>query len=326
MEQRLYDICAEHNITYVTISHRPALLAYHDTLLAIGDGKCGFKLSTIERSVHAAAVKKLTTASTVDKDTESSITAHLEARSVKYNKLQHKRQLPQNSNKARLGRLWQMGRPDNLGKQLFGMCVFFACQIWLMEFKNYNEGRMYGALMSQDRRLMLRLLGNAGATAMAIAWTVETFLYIQKEVAATMAERISRHLQHRYIQNNMYYRLHYLDGRIKDADQRLAEDVRQFGDAFTDLAIWMWRPLNICVWDVFRLASFFSWKVPVAMFGYFSLAAIVLKTAAPDYKELWRELSRLEGRFAFVHARTKSCAVRHCSQSAAERAANCCCS
>eukprot|EP01043_Picozoa_sp_COSAG02_P085108 COSAG02_NODE_22811_length_739_cov_1.367188_2_plen_117_part_01 len=117
MEQRLYDICAEHNITYVTISHRPALLAYHDTLLAIGDGKCGFKLSTIERSVHAAAVKKLTTASTVDKDTESSITAHLEARSVKYNKLQHKRQLPQNSNKARLGRLWQMGRPDNLGKQ-----------------------------------------------------------------------------------------------------------------------------------------------------------------------------------------------------------------
>ena len=71
-----------------------------------------------------------------------------------------------------------------------------------------------------------------------------------------------------------------------------------------------WRPFNICVWDVLRLSSFFSWKVPVAMFGYFTLAAIVLKTAAPDYKELWRELSRLEGRFAFVHARTKSCAVR----------------
>ena len=76
-----------------------------------------------------------------------------------------------------------------------------------------------------------------------------------------------------------------------------------------------WRPFNICVWDVLRLSSFFSWKVPVAMFGYFTLAAIVLKTAAPDYKELWRELSRLEGRFAFVHARTKSCAVRHLAPS-----------
>ena len=44
------------------------------------------------------------------------------------------------------------------------------------------------------------------------------------------------------------------------------------------------------------------------MFGYFLAAAFVLKTVAPDYKQLWRELSRLEGRFAFVHARTKSCA------------------
>ena len=53
--------------------------------------------------------------------------------------------------------------------------------------------------------------------------TVDSLLrtvYIQKEVAATMSERITRRLQERYIKNNMYYRLHYLDGRIKDADQR----------------------------------------------------------------------------------------------------------
>jgi ABC-type uncharacterized transport system fused permease/ATPase subunit len=42
--------------------------------------------------------------------------------------------------------------------------------------------------------------------------------------------------------------------------------------------------------------------------GYFALATVTLKVAAPDYRELWRELSRLEGRFSFVHARTKSCA------------------
>ena len=84
-----------------------------------------------------------------------------------------------------------------------------------------------------------------------------------------------------------------------------------------------WRPFNICVWDVLRLSSFFSWKVPVAMFGYFALAAVVLKTAAPDYKELWRELSRLEGRFAFVHARTKSCAVRHLDSLVPAHACSC---
>ena len=42
------------------ISHRPALLAYHDTLLAIGDGKCGFTLSTIgEAQRSVPALKKI---------------------------------------------------------------------------------------------------------------------------------------------------------------------------------------------------------------------------------------------------------------------------
>lgn len=36
----------------------------------------------------------------------------------------------------------------------------------------------------------------------------------------------------------MFYKVYHLDGRIKDADQRIAEDIRQFGDSFTDLAIW----------------------------------------------------------------------------------------
>eukprot|EP01048_Picozoa_sp_COSAG05_P004912 COSAG05_NODE_279_length_12322_cov_79.874744_4_plen_194_part_00 len=137
MEQRLYDICTKLQITYVTISHRPALLAYHDQLLSIGDGKCGFTLSNIDRHAHAVAVSKLTAASIVDKDTESSIKAHLSARSARYSRMQQARSLPQRSNRARFRRLWELGRPVHLGKQLCGMCVFFACQIYLQEFRNY---------------------------------------------------------------------------------------------------------------------------------------------------------------------------------------------
>ena len=35
MEERLYRICAERGITCVTISHRPALEAFHHTKLAL---------------------------------------------------------------------------------------------------------------------------------------------------------------------------------------------------------------------------------------------------------------------------------------------------
>ena len=47
MEQRLYHLCIDNEITYITIAHRPALQAYHDNMLAIGDGKQGFQMQEL---------------------------------------------------------------------------------------------------------------------------------------------------------------------------------------------------------------------------------------------------------------------------------------
>ena len=44
MERKLYAICADLNITYITISHRPVLQAYHDMMLTIGKGDNGYTL------------------------------------------------------------------------------------------------------------------------------------------------------------------------------------------------------------------------------------------------------------------------------------------
>eukprot|EP01046_Picozoa_sp_COSAG06_P027108 COSAG06_NODE_2372_length_6990_cov_6.727906_6_plen_96_part_00 len=39
MTRKLYQIVKEHQVTYITIAHRPALKAYHERMLSIGDGK-----------------------------------------------------------------------------------------------------------------------------------------------------------------------------------------------------------------------------------------------------------------------------------------------
>ena len=59
MERRLYRICQENSITYITIAHRPALQAYHHRVLAIGDGECGFTLKTIDQAKISAKVRAL---------------------------------------------------------------------------------------------------------------------------------------------------------------------------------------------------------------------------------------------------------------------------
>jgi hypothetical protein len=47
MEHRLYRHLLEHKISYITIAHRPALRAYHDRILSIGDGKQGSLLGIL---------------------------------------------------------------------------------------------------------------------------------------------------------------------------------------------------------------------------------------------------------------------------------------
>jgi hypothetical protein len=48
--RRRHDRSVPCQVTYITIAHRPTLRAYHDRLLAIGDGKHGFTLTDIENT------------------------------------------------------------------------------------------------------------------------------------------------------------------------------------------------------------------------------------------------------------------------------------
>ena len=83
MEQRLFGICNELKISYITISHRPALIAYHDKMVTIGDGKAGFTLKQLERNVLASS----TPSSRPDESSEQSIKRHQESRSADYAQL-----------------------------------------------------------------------------------------------------------------------------------------------------------------------------------------------------------------------------------------------
>jgi hypothetical protein len=84
MEQRLYKICDNNKITYITIAHRPVLRAYHDISLTIGDGKQGWKLEKIDGAKERMRAKLLAKASEVPKDVEASIKAHMKERSKPY--------------------------------------------------------------------------------------------------------------------------------------------------------------------------------------------------------------------------------------------------
>jgi hypothetical protein len=133
MERRLYRICQENGITYISIAHRPALRVFHDQLLAIGDGACGFSLTQLDRKAHYQEVIAAARASVVPAAVEASIAAHAAARSAPYAFLAEQPALPERGALARVAAVCRVGLPGWPVPWPVLICVLGASivtQIW----------------------------------------------------------------------------------------------------------------------------------------------------------------------------------------------------
>eukprot|EP01048_Picozoa_sp_COSAG05_P025599 COSAG05_NODE_6585_length_934_cov_0.814371_1_plen_197_part_10 len=114
MERRLYRICVENAITYITIAHRPARRAYHKRMLSIGDGKQGYSITEIdtkeiEQKVFAAARN-----SVLSDSLETAIRTHKQARNAQYKAYDADKPLAKHSSTwMRAMRIWNIARPEN---------------------------------------------------------------------------------------------------------------------------------------------------------------------------------------------------------------------
>merc|ERR1719329_174095 len=82
VETLLYSSCSEMGITYITISHRPALKAFHDAQLNLtGDGKGGWEWNTIDREAEMRIWKRSRAeqAATVEAEPAAAAPSHVVA-------------------------------------------------------------------------------------------------------------------------------------------------------------------------------------------------------------------------------------------------------
>jgi ABC-type uncharacterized transport system fused permease/ATPase subunit len=222
MERRLYRICQEHQVTYITIAHRPALKSYHQQLLSIGDGQQGFTLEPIERdekliarTLHSAK------ASIVSQEDEQSMLAFKKSRSAAYATQAEIKPMPaERSTFSRLWRMMKISWPARSLVKLSAIGLLIVAQTLNEDLLFGNTGKMFGCLMTRDKAGFMVLVRNAalGAFGQSVIW--ETLRYMQQELGTEMAEKMWRNLMARYMSHNFYYVLPHQDGRIKDAELR----------------------------------------------------------------------------------------------------------
>jgi ABC-type uncharacterized transport system fused permease/ATPase subunit len=311
MERRLYRICKEQKITYITIAHRPALKSYHDKMLSIGDGYQGWKLEDIEQDeTQLAATLELAKASVVSKEDEVSMVAHKKARSAQYAERVTKKEMPkERSTVSRMLRILKISWPAHSVAKSAAIAALIIGQTICEDITFGNTGKMFGCLMNQDLPSMVRLSCNAvlGALAQSLIW--ESLRYMQQEIGTEMAEKMWRNLMARYMSHNMFYVLPHQDGRIKDAELRIMDDV--YGvllHAFHNISVGVLRPMTKLAWFTWRIDRLLGHGYAAGIWGYLLFCVFVLKWVMPDFRTLWRRLSKLDSKFKRVHVRVKTCA------------------
>ena len=262
-------------------------------MLAIGDGKCGFTLTDIDRAVHTKTTLAMARASVIDKPTEQAIAKHLEARGQPYADLRDKAPVPVGpGNLCRLLRIWKLGRPDRVYLRAACHLSLAALSLYLDDFALGNTGRMFGSLMLQDKTGFIRLVRNGILVSAAKSIVSENFLWVQREAVLTFSATLTRAINPRYITTGMFHHVYSLDGRIKDASHRVVHDVKNVAFALDGLYTGGMIPFFRMAWFTVRIGTFLGWKIPVLMGLYFASTVFVLKFAMPNYTKFYKEISK----------------------------------
>ena len=179
---------------------------------------------------------------------------------------------------GRFLRLCRIGYPDWMIPKMIGLAALIGVQTLVEDYTFQLQGSMLGALMAMDRAVMLRLVCKATVAALAQGVIWESMLFIQREAGADMAQKIENNLFDRYCANNNFYIMSQLDGRIKDGEHRITDDIHGlFHWALSDVIIGGLRPLSKLLWFTYRIGGILGFRWPIGIWGYMLFSVFCLK-------------------------------------------------
>lgn len=125
METRIFEICQELNITYITISHRPALSAYHARVLSIGKPNQGWVMVVNPDFRPQTEALETASAQTPDKD------PLVAARSALYGDFHHDRVPSSKGTVAKLMDLLRVGWPAGASLKIGASFFAVICRTYI---------------------------------------------------------------------------------------------------------------------------------------------------------------------------------------------------
>ncbi|XP_051143944.1 ABC transporter D family member 1-like [Andrographis paniculata] len=333
MEERFCDKVRAMGTSCITISHRPALVAFHDVILSL-DGEGGWSVhrkragsptlsnsefvnkrsSDTERQSDAMTVQrafansKRDAAFSVSRSHSSNLIAsspNMEDSPLPvFPQLQTApRILP-----LRVASMFKILVPtvlDKQGAQLLTVAALVLSRTWISDRIASLNGTTVKYVLEQDKASFVRLIGISVLQSAASSFVAPSLRHLTGLLALGWRIRLSKHLLKNYLRKNAYYKVFQMSRVNVDADQRLTQDLEKLTTDLSGLVTGMVKPIVDILWFTWRMKLLTGRRGVAILYAYMLLGLGFLRIVTPDFGDLTSREQQLEGKFRYMHERLR---------------------
>ncbi|KAE8704920.1 ABC transporter D family member 1 [Hibiscus syriacus] len=336
MEERFCAKVRAMGTSCITISHRPALVAFHDVVLSL-DGEGGWKVhyksenssvqsegeidltvSETDRQTDAIAVQRAFTAAKKDSEFSSprtlSYVSEVIAASPSVN---HDAKLPivPQLHKVprvlplRVAAMFKVLVPtvfDKQGAQLLAVAFLVVSRTWISDRIASLNGTTVKYVLEQNKTAFIRLIGVSVLQSGASSFIAPSLRHLKARLALGWRIRLTQNLLKNYLRNNAFYQVFHMSSKNIDADQRITHDLEKLTTDLSGLVTGMVKPSVDILWFTWRMQLLTGRRGVAILYAYMLLGLGFLRTVTPDFGDLTSREQQLEGTFRFMHERLRT--------------------
>ncbi|XP_014508756.1 ABC transporter D family member 1 [Vigna radiata var. radiata] len=331
MEERFCAKVLAMGTSCITISHRPALVAFHDVVLSL-DGEGGWSVhhrsedsSTAlqNNTMKALETKRQNDAKAVQrafamhkKDSafsnskaQSYITEVIASSpSTKHTAPSAVPQLCGNSRALpmRVAAMCKVLVPtifDKQGARLLAVVFLVVSRTWVSDRIASLNGTTVKLVLEQDKVSFIRLIGTSVLQSAASSFIAPSIRHLTARLALGGRIRLTQHLLQNYLRNNGFYKVFHMASKNIDADQRITHDLEKLTTDLSGLVTGMVKPSVDILWFTWRMKLLTGRRGVAILYAYMLLGLGFLRTVTPEFGDLISQEQQLEGTFRFMHER-----------------------